>query len=74
MPRFNGWDFLNGLNELQLPPYRIYILSSFISQIDIDKAITYNIVGGYIVKPLSKDALTLFCKTLNSFNQSKFLI
>lgn len=51
MPIMNGWDFLDAYvqNNLEVP---VYMLSSSINQKDIDKSQTYEVVKGFISKPL----------------------
>lgn len=55
MPVMNGWQFLDALN-----PYltelrgrcHIYILTSSLALHDVEKATTYELVSGFIHKPL----------------------
>ena len=51
MPRINGFQFLDRLDQLSTPP-RVIMLSSSISYSDIHKALTYDPVVHYLTKPL----------------------
>lgn len=61
MPVLNGWDILNKLKEQfgnKLPKNAgIYILSSSDIHADIMHAKSYEIVKGYITKPLKLDVV-----------------
>ena len=61
MPEITGWDFLElyeKLDENLRSKIRVYLLSSSINQIDIEKAKADGNVIDFISKPLSKDALS----------------
>ncbi|RAJ90022.1 response regulator receiver domain-containing protein [Larkinella arboricola] len=60
MPLLNGWQFLEGLKQLEATTYRprIYMVSSSIDPADVLKSQTYAQVKGYLTKPLSKQQLT----------------
>lgn len=53
MPDFNGWDFLNYLEELDDKKLSVFILTSSVSKIDKLKAREYTSVKEFLVKPLS---------------------
>lgn len=53
MPDFNGWDFLNYLEELDDNKLSVFILTSSVSNIDRRKAREYTSVKKFLVKPLS---------------------
>ncbi|WP_372919729.1 response regulator [Salegentibacter sp.] len=53
MPDFNGWDFLNYLEELDDKKLSVFILTSSVSKIDRLKAREYTSVKKFLVKPLS---------------------
>ena len=58
MPYMDGWEFLEMFSGLQkgLPKkIVIYIVSSSVSAVDIEKAKEYSTVTDYIVKPVSID-------------------
>lgn len=55
MPVMNGWDFLE--NFMKLPPEAIeqvsvYIISSSIDPMDLERVRDYPVVNDYILKPL----------------------
>ncbi|MEO7264321.1 MAG: response regulator [Ferruginibacter sp.] len=60
MPKMNGWEFLDSLNE---PVYRnkitstIYIYTSSVYDGDIAKARSFSLVKKLLSKPLSKEVL-----------------
>ncbi|HVS93511.1 MAG TPA: response regulator [Mucilaginibacter sp.] len=58
MPNNSGWDFLNGFQELYRSlkkEIKIYIVSSSIFQMDINRSKSYPFVTTYISKPLMKN-------------------
>jgi len=60
MPVMDGWEFLDEmtlLKPLYPKPLRIYIVSSSPDEADIARAKTYEIVTGYLVKPLTSDII-----------------
>ncbi len=61
MPVMDGWQFLDELstfiNEIS-KKIDIYIVSSSISPLDLEKSTTYSFVKEFIVKPLSQDKYT----------------
>jgi len=56
MPKMNGWDFLDACGTKGLKP-RTYMLSSSINNKDIARSETYDIVRGFICKPLVVERL-----------------
>ncbi|MBY5952631.1 response regulator [Algoriphagus sp. NF] len=58
MPVMNGWEFLNTYQE-KFPERKdeIVILSSSIDFQDRQKALSFNIVSGFLEKPLSLDKI-----------------
>ena len=57
MPGSSGWDFLNGFQEIYKTlrkEVKIYIVSSSIFQLDINRTKGYPFVISYITKPLMK--------------------
>jgi len=57
MPNNSGWDFLNGFQEIYKTlkkEIKIYIVSSSIFQMDINRSKSYPFVTSYITKPLIK--------------------
>jgi CheY-like chemotaxis protein len=60
MPEINGWEFLEmyvDLDEALRNKVRIYLLSSSINLMDIEKAKADDNVVDFISKPLSRDVL-----------------
>ena len=60
MPLMNGWDFLECLKEkaaIKKNKTSVYILSSSLYSKDFDTASKFNLVSGYVVKPLSKQKI-----------------
>lgn len=56
----SGWEFLDWFTPWQLDVQRkppIYIFSSSLNWEDEKKAMTYNVVKGFIIKPLTYDIL-----------------
>ncbi len=57
MPIMNGWDFLDSFEADYLslfPKTIVYILSSSVDPIDLEKSKSYASVKGFISKPLTK--------------------
>jgi CheY-like chemotaxis protein len=60
MPRFDGWDFLEGFKDLysELPVKPLlYVFSSSIDPTDRERALSYNSVTGFFSKPVSRPVL-----------------
>jgi CheY-like chemotaxis protein len=58
MPNSSGWDFLNGFQKIYKTlkkEIQIYIVSSSIFQMDINRSKGYPFVTSYITKPLMKN-------------------
>jgi CheY-like chemotaxis protein len=58
MPNNSGWDFLNGFQEIYKTlkkEIKIYVVSSSIFQMDINRSKSYPFVTSYITKPLMKN-------------------
>jgi len=59
MPILNGWEFLEGYEKLTVPRTSdMYMLSSSVYENDIEKANSYQIIKGFISKPLSIEKLS----------------
>jgi len=57
MPNSSGWDFLNGFQEIYKSlkkEIKVFIVSSSIFQMDINRSKNYPFVTSYITKPLMK--------------------
>jgi CheY-like chemotaxis protein len=55
MPNGSGWDFLNGFQEIYRSlrkEIKIFVVSSSIFQMDINRSKSYPFVASYITKPL----------------------
>lgn len=67
MPYMDGWDFLKeyAIIKPQLSKtIVIYIVSSSVSEIDIERAKGISNVSGYLVKPITTDKFALLIKEL----------
>lgn len=57
MPIMNGWQFLNEYDKLNGRLHKaitIYVVSSSVDEIDIQKSKQYTAVKDYIVKPINR--------------------
>ncbi|MCU0437419.1 MAG: response regulator [Raineya sp.] len=59
MPEIDGWEFLNRYQKIENPA-SVVMLSSSKDESDIKKSRTYDIVKGYIEKPLNIDKITKY--------------
>ncbi|WKK74114.1 response regulator [Marivirga salinae] len=58
MPMMDGWELMDALQELSIvDKMRIYITSSSINPVDLDKADKNPYIKGFISKPISPDKL-----------------
>ncbi|MBI1265851.1 MAG: response regulator [Cryomorphaceae bacterium] len=58
MPIWDGWDFLDEVAKLNSQkPVSIFVLSSSNNPEDAARALTYNNVKGYLVKPVTLEVL-----------------
>lgn len=58
LPAMDGWDFLNEFIEMNTHLVKridIYMISSSISEHDMEKARGFSIVKGYLVKPIEEN-------------------
>lgn len=61
MPVIDGWQFLDNLKDREVAKHlKIYMLSSSIDAIDLEKANQYDMVLKYIPKPISTKVLEEF--------------
>jgi CheY-like chemotaxis protein len=69
MPVMGGWEFLDNFTKKDLPIVfkntKVFILSSSIDPLDIEKAKTYPIVIDFISKPITKEKLQQLMQTLD---------
>ena len=66
MPGISGWDFLDMYERLSpevKEKFRIYLLSSSINQLDLERASKNKNVTSFITKPLSKDTVQSLAST-----------
>lgn len=58
MPVWDGWDFLDEIETLNLPESpKVYIMSSSVDPADKKKAETYPYVADFVVKPLTHEVI-----------------
>lgn len=72
MPIMNGWQFLDEYKNIKprlSKPVHIYMVSSSVDEIDIDKSKTFDTVSDYIIKPLKRD---IFDSLLAQLAASRF--
>ncbi|MBA4848835.1 response regulator [Emticicia sp. BO119] len=65
MPVMGGWEFLDEfVNTLlpQFPATKVVVLSSSANPVDKEKAKQYDIIIGYISKPITADLLKMLVK------------
>jgi CheY-like chemotaxis protein len=64
MPIWDGWDFLDEFQALNLPAYpEVYIVTSSAHTLEKEKGKTYPMVVRFIVKPISVSELISILKT-----------
>jgi CheY-like chemotaxis protein len=56
MPYMDGWQFLDKfiVNEFKKDRITIYICTSSISKLDLEKSANYPLLKGYLIKPITK--------------------
>ncbi|MBW2960398.1 response regulator [Mesonia aestuariivivens] len=57
MPKMNGWEFLEHLEQDGIENANIYLATSSIAYSDLEKAKQYNSLKGYLIKPITKEKL-----------------
>jgi len=65
MPQFNGWEFLEKVQDLYptlVKPLKIYILSSSINPADITYSRQYSCVKSFLFKPITRKYLNTLLK------------
>lgn len=68
MPVFNGWEFLDEFIHIpsnNLEKTLIYIISSSVEPLDLEKVKNYKNVTNYILKPITPNDLEDIIKTLS---------
>ena len=71
MPDMDGWTFLKHLNRLKKNMHRkiiVYVLSSSVDPVDINKSKRYTFVKDYLFKPISYEKLEKIFSSLNKPN------
>ncbi|WP_272022270.1 response regulator [Olleya namhaensis] len=67
MPIMDGWQFLDEFVKIEnSKKITLYIVSSSIDLADSEKAKQYEQITDFIVKPITKDALTKIVNTINT--------
>ena len=57
MPGMNGWEFLEAIRTIPHPPL-VYILTSSLDERDKSMSAQYEVVKGYITKPLNNASIS----------------
>ena len=57
MPGMNGWEFLEAIKDFERQPKQVYILTSSLDERDKSASAQYEIVKGYITKPLTNTSI-----------------
>ena len=58
MPIWDGWDFLDEFQSLQLELYpAVYIITSSTDSLEKEKGLSYPMVKGFVSKPIGVDVL-----------------
>jgi len=56
MPIMDGWQFLDNFTKIKIDKkIIIYIVSSSIDPVDLEKSKQYSVVSNFVVKPISLD-------------------
>jgi two-component system chemotaxis response regulator CheY len=58
MPYVDGWDFLNEfitLKNIIAKGIVIYMITSSVSELDMEKAHNYQELSGYVIKPVTRE-------------------
>lgn len=67
MPVMNGWQFLEGYTSLAPrigKPVTIFMVSSSLDDVDINRSKSTGVVSDYIVKPIARDNFVSLLDTL----------
>lgn len=59
MPIMDGFEFLDEISkaDIDISRSKIYVLTSSINPLDMEKAKNYNLISGFIQKPIHPDKL-----------------
>ena len=66
MPIMDGWDFLEAYNSYlgnEESKIKIFMLSSSINPVDVNKAKSHSLVNDYIIKPIKDEDLSQIFST-----------
>lgn len=67
MPIMDGWEFLDELKTINYPnTVPVYIVTSSIDPNDQEKAESYEMIKGYIMKPITKNKLDIIFNELTT--------
>lgn len=69
MPVLNGWDFLERLYQFKNKErFSVILVTSSIDAVDKSKAKDYDLVQGYIEKPLNKPKISTLDQMIGNFS------
>ena len=69
MPVLNGWDFLERLYQFKNKErFSVILVTSSIDAVDKSKAKDYDLVQGYIEKPLNKPKISTLDQMISNFS------
>ncbi len=69
MPVLNGWDFLERLYQFKNKDrFSVILVTSSIDAVDKSKAKDYDLVQGYIEKPLNKPKISTLDQMISNFS------
>jgi len=58
MPKMDGWEFLEKLNDEDFKNSKIYLATSSIASSDREKAKNYKKIKEYLIKPITKKKIS----------------
>lgn len=71
MPIMDGWQFLDEFIKEDCPKKTIiYIISSSIDPVDVEKAKEYQNVSSYVIKPITRDKIRYIAEEMNLLNNA----
>ena len=67
MPVMDGWQFLDEFIKIETTKeVTIYIVSSSINPVDLNKSKKYSQVKNFVIKPISEDKIKFIMEDLTS--------
>lgn len=57
MPQLDGWSFLDKMHDIKVSSPKVFMLTSSIYPEDSERSKNYNLVSGFIVKPLDRNKI-----------------